>query len=121
MTPHADHVLDAVDDYLHDLLDDETADRVARHCAACPTCGAALEDARRRQAALQAVPPTEASEELVRDTVAGVERHERRWRRRRGFVLGGLAAAFAAAAAVLVVFQLHFATLSPTPMDLKVL
>jgi hypothetical protein len=121
MTPHANHVLDAVDDYLHDLLDDEAADRVARHCAACPTCGAALEDARRRQAALQAVPPTEASEELVHQTVAGVERHERRRRRRRAFVLGGLAAAFAAAAAVLVAVHLHFANLSPTPMDLKVL
>jgi hypothetical protein len=121
MTPHADHVLDAVDDYLHDLLDDEAADRVARHCAACPSCGAALEDARRRLAALQAVPPTEASEELVRNAVAGVERHERRRRRRRVFVLGGLAAAFSAAAAVLVAVHLHFANLSPTPMDLKVL
>jgi hypothetical protein len=121
MTPHANHVVDSVDDYLHDLLDDDTADRVAHHCAACPTCGAALEEARKRLTALQAVPPTEASEELVRDTVAGVERHERRRRRGRGYVLGGLAAAFATAAAVLVSFHLHFANLSPSPIDLKVL
>ncbi|HEX5273148.1 MAG TPA: alpha-2-macroglobulin family protein [Gemmataceae bacterium] len=115
------HVADLVDDYLHDLLDDDAADRVARHCAACPTCAAALEDARRRLIALRNVPPTEASEDLVRETVAGVGRHERRRRRRRIYVFGGVATVFAAAAAVLVTFQLHFANLSPTPTDLKVL
>jgi A-macroglobulin TED domain/Alpha-2-macroglobulin family/MG2 domain/Macroglobulin domain MG3/Bacterial Alpha-2-macroglobulin MG10 domain len=121
MLPHTAHVLDSVDDYLHDLLDDVDADRVARHCAACATCGAALEEARKRLTALQTVPPTEASEELVRDTVTGVEKHERRRRRQRIYVLGGLLGAFAAAALVLVGFHLHYANLSPTPFDLKVI
>ncbi len=121
MTPRADHVLDSVDDYLHDLLDAAAADHVARHCAACPTCAAALEEARKRLSALESVPPTEASEGLVRETVAGVSRYERRRRLRRGYVLGGLALAFSAAAAVLVALQLHVGNLSPTPTDLKVL
>ena len=76
---------------------------------------------RKRLTALQTVPPTEASEELVRDTVAGVDVYEQRRRRRRRYVFGGLLTAFAAAAAVLVGFHLHFANLAPTPFDLKVL
>src|SRR5206468_4621272 len=60
MIPHTGHVARHVDDYLHDLLDADTASHVTRHCAECPTCAAALEDAQRRLAALQTVPPSEA-------------------------------------------------------------
>jgi hypothetical protein len=121
MTPRTDHVLDHVDDYLHDLLDEQGAAHVVRHCAQCATCASAMEEARRRQTALQSVPPSEASGRLVRATIAGIDRYEgrRRWRRRT--VLGGLVAVLTTAAAIIITFQIHYANLSVSPIDLKVL
>jgi uncharacterized repeat protein (TIGR01451 family) len=121
MPSRSAHVIAHVDDYLHDLLDADAADHVARHCAACPACAAALDEARRRLAALEALPPSEASESLVRETVAAVDAHEcrRRWRRRS--VLGSVLGVAAAAAAVIAVFHIHYANLRATPTDLKVL
>jgi anti-sigma factor RsiW len=120
MTPRTDHVLDHVDDYLHDLLDEDAAAHVARHCTECAACAAALEEARKRLAALQSLPPSEAPGRLVRATVAGIGSYEARRRRRRRFVLGGLATAAAAVAAVLVGLQVHYVNLSASPTDLKV-
>jgi hypothetical protein len=121
MTPRTEHVIDHVDDYLHDLLDEQNAAHVVRHCTQCATCAAALEEARKRLSALQSVPPSEASGRLVRATIAGIDHYEsrRRWRRRT--VLGGLAAALTTAAAVIITFQIHYANLSASPIDLKVL
>ena len=49
-----DHVLEYVDAWLHDaLLSPGDRERVAAHCEACPICRAALEEARRRQEAMQ--------------------------------------------------------------------
>jgi hypothetical protein len=121
MIPRKDHVHDYLDDYLHDLLSADDADYVERHCDTCPRCRAALREARKRLAALEAVPPAEASEDLVENTVERVERHEesrRRWRRR--IVAGVLATA---AAAALVIGGLHYrvANATVTPYDLRVL
>jgi hypothetical protein len=123
MIPRTDHVADRADDYLHDLLDAADADYVERHCAGCPACDEALAEARKRLAALHTVPPSEASEQLVNRTVAGIATHDqvRHQRRRRRLVLGGLLGTFAAAAAILLAFSLHYDNLAPSPTDLKVL
>jgi hypothetical protein len=121
MTPRTDHVADYVDDYLHDLLDEDAAAHVARHCAECPACAAALEEARKRLTALQSLPPTEAPERLVQATVAAVQEHADRPRIRRRYVLGGALVAAAVAAAIIAEFQFHYANLSVSPTDLKVL
>jgi hypothetical protein len=118
MIPRTDHVADHVDDYLYDLLDADDSAYVAQHCADCPACAAALEEARRGLAALQALPPSEASEQLVRSTLAGVANHLRRKRR---YVLLGCLAVAATAAAIIAAFHLHYSYLKPTPFDLKVL
>src|SRR4051812_13233180 len=98
MSQADDHVLDRVDDYLHELLTPAQAAHVERHCAGCPDCRAALERARRRRAALQAVPPCEASGQLIRatlDRIHACERNRRARRRRLAWCVGGgLAASF---------------------------
>jgi hypothetical protein len=121
MTPRTDHVTGLVDDYLHDLLDETDAARVARHCGECAACAVALEEARKRLTALQSLPPSEAPERLVRATVAAVENRVWRWRRVRRYVLGGALAAAAIAAAVIGEFHFHYANLSASPTDIKVL
>src|SRR5581483_10345715 len=67
------HVDPLVDDYVHDLLPDDDAARVESHCAACPGCARALEQARRRLGLLRALPPVEPSAGLVRATLDRIE------------------------------------------------
>ena len=70
-----DHVLEYVDAYLHDaLLSRRDAEQVAAHCEACPICRVALEEARRRQEAMQSLPPIEAPEALIRAALERVDR-----------------------------------------------
>jgi hypothetical protein len=121
MTPHTDHVADRVDDYLHDLLDEDAAAHVAHHCAECPACAAALAAARKRMCALQALPPTEAPERLVRATVAALRERADRPRIGRRYVLGGALAAAVAVAAVLIGFHVHYLHLTAGNTDMKVL
>jgi len=115
------HVTDLVDDYLHALLDAFIRGEVERHCEACPACTAALEDARRRFAALRAAPPVEASEALVQNTLRKVDAHrtDRKVRWRRFVMIAG--GALAAAVLLLAGVQIYNANLSATPYDLIVL
>ncbi len=116
-----DHVADRVDDYMHGLLDAFHRAEVERHCEACPACKTALEDARRRLAALQAAPPLEASETLVQNTLrkVGAHRTDRKARWRRFVMIAG--GALAAAVLLLAGLQIYNANLSATPYDLIVL
>jgi uncharacterized protein YfaS (alpha-2-macroglobulin family) len=116
-----EHVADLVDDYLHALLSPGRAGEVEQHCAACPACQAALEEARRRRALLQAVPPSEASGRLIERTLRRISEHDqtRRRRRARGFVMA--VAALAASALVLVGVQMYYRHLTASPYDLVVL
>ncbi len=117
MLSQDDHVLDRVDAYLHDVLPSADAQRVEKHCAACPICQVALDEARKRLSALDTLPVVEASDELIRAT----EQRVRRYRRRKftvGRVVFGVAASIAM---VLVGFHVYYATLSPSPYDLRVL
>src|SRR5262249_17481612 len=110
-----------VDDFLQDLLDAESTTYIIRHCSECPECAASLDDARRRAVALQSLPPSEAPAALVQATIDTVAELDRRRRRLRRQVLGGLFAAVATAALVIGGFHIHYATLAPNPIDLKVL
>ena len=120
MTRENKHVIELVDDYLHEVLDRGQAEYVGEHCEVCPICKVALDEARRRFEAMQAVPTSEASEELIRATLAKVNDWEQTGgRRRRWIIRGGL---LATAASVLLVASLHiyYATLSPSSCELRV-
>src|SRR6516164_8143086 len=109
------HVADLVDDFVHDLLPAERAAEVERHCADCEPCRAALAQARRHLAALQALPPLEPAAQLVENTVRAVESHvaARRVRVRR--VFKRLAASVAAAAVVLGAFNVYYLFIAANP------
>ncbi len=116
------HVADQVDDYVHELLSPEDAARVESHCAQCPDCARALEQARRRLGLLRAVPPVEPSAGLVRATLDRIENEppRRRLLGKRFWV--GVGGVLAACIAVLTTAHLYFAYfLTPGSIDLAVL
>jgi hypothetical protein len=121
MSASNDHVFDQMDDYLHHLLTHSGASHVKSHCADCPTCKAALEEARKRLAALQSLPISEASEEMIQGTMNRIATEEQRRDRQRGYLVAGIAGPIAAAAAIILGFHLYYANLAPSPFDLKVL
>jgi hypothetical protein len=116
-----DHVGDYVDDYLHEMLSAGDARNLEEHCIVCPQCQSALAEARKRMAGLQALPPREASERLIRKVVGNIDDYERRRRRVRRIF--GWSTLVATAASVLILASLHFyyANLTPSPYDLAVL
>lgn len=116
-----EHVLDYVDDYLYDLLSPRDAELLEAHCERCRICKVALEEARKRQAALEALPAVEPGETLVRQTLDRIDTFDARRRRLlRRFVRG---LALATAASVLLVGSLtaYYLTRQPTPYDLRLL
>jgi uncharacterized protein YfaS (alpha-2-macroglobulin family) len=115
------HVRELLDDYLHDLLDRHQAAQVERHCAGCGECAAALEQARQLQAMLQAVPPSEASPQLLAQALGGIPEYERRRKRRFRTFISSSAAALAAGVLLLLGLQIHYQNLKASPYDLIVL
>jgi hypothetical protein len=113
------HVLSKLDDHVHEVLPRVLSAEVERHCAECATCHAALIEARARKTALEAaLPPVEASPELVERAQQHVERHlasDRRWRRRVVWSGLGLAASLLAA---LIGLHVYTANLAPNRYDL---
>ena len=111
------HVLQYVDALVHDALSPSDAKIAADHCHHCPICQTAREQAYKRMALLQTIPPVEASEALVRATEEKIVQYRARWitPARVGWSL--------AAAAVLCMAALHIrhATLAPTPYELTIL
>lgn len=119
---HGEHddILARIEDYVHGVLTPEAAARVERHCETCADCRAEMEAAERRLRDYLSLPPVEASEALIQDTLERVGRDDRlrRWRRRYGFT-----SLLAAAASVLLLIgvQVHFSRLSAGDFDLRVL
>ncbi|HZT79280.1 MAG TPA: alpha-2-macroglobulin family protein, partial [Gemmataceae bacterium] len=118
---HDGHVHDYVDDYLHDLLSPEDADRVGHHCEGCASCRAALEQARRRQSVMESVPAVEAPQPLVHATLDRIDAHELGRRRFRRRFLLAVPLAAAAAAVLIAACHVYFYNLTVTPTDLQVL
>ncbi len=121
MLPTNDDLHRLIDDYLHGLLDEEAVAEVERRCRAEPECQATLEEARRRLTALQAEPPTEASEELIQATVERIDevvQARRSWKRR---ILTGAIGTLAAGVLVLAGLHIYYGTLSASSTDMIVL
>lgn len=121
MSPQDFHVLDYVDDYLHESVTPEYAAYLERHVEDCTICKAALDEARKRQAAVEAVATVEASESLIQATLRRVDQYEgQRSRRRRVISWTGLSG-LAASILVLAGLHLYYWQMSPTPYDVMVL
>jgi hypothetical protein len=116
-----DNLLDYVDDYVHGLLSAEDAEIVRRFCETSRLGQVALDEAQHRYEAMQAVPPAEASEQLIQAAVrrieAGDNRRRRRWQIYRHSVL------WATAAAVLIIGSLnaYYYQLQPPAFDVRLL
>jgi hypothetical protein len=121
MIPPNEHVLEYVDDYLHEALEPAEAATLEGHCEACRICKTALEEARKRFAALQAVPTCEPSGGLIQATLARIEAYEQKRRRNRRLLLGAILPAAAAVVALLAGAHLYYLNAKPTSYDLKVL
>src|SRR5438445_6493081 len=115
------HVVDCVDDYLHEALDPAEARYVEQHCESCRICKVALEEARKRFAALEAVPACEASEQLVQATLKNIDVRDQKRKRLRKRLFWSIVPATAAAALIIGAFHLYYLNLKPTPYDLQVL
>mgnify|MGYP002623233415 FL=1 len=113
-----EHYADA---YVHKLLSQEEAAAVEERAKADKAWSHALEDAQRRHDLLKSLPPTEATEKLVQQTMAHVtgkvERRDRTWKIYSRSVMG-LATA---AALVIAAFHTYFYTMKPSPYDVRIL
>src|SRR3954452_16211921 len=115
------HVVDLLDDFVHDLLGPQEADNVRSHCAGCASCAHALRQARRRLALMNNVTLAEPSADLVQETMAGVEARQKRASLvKRRFVRYSLAA-LAASVLLLAGTHVYYANLAPTNYDVVVL
>ncbi len=114
------HVIEYLDDYLHDLLTSSEARYVEEHCESCRICAVAREEARKRMEAIQALAPCEVSEELIRSTMDRVGSYAQGKQRLRKYVLRAGGLAFAASVALVAILHVYYLTLSVSPYDLKV-
>jgi uncharacterized protein YfaS (alpha-2-macroglobulin family) len=121
MLDHNDHVVAFVDDFLHEALESADAAYVERHCDSCRICKLALDDARKRFAALETLPAIEPSERLIQATLGRIDAHERRTRKVRRWFLGVSLPAIAASALIIGFLHLYYINLTPTPYDLRIL
>ncbi len=108
MNPLHEHVLDRLDAYLDGTLSPADAAEVRRHCRACETCRAAFES-------LSGVPgkPGPGMDRRSSSPAHPGGRGRRFW---RSFWM-----TWAAAVVVLGGVSLYYATITPTPYDLRVL
>ena len=121
MIDRNEHVLDFVDDYLHGILSPEDTAAVESHCESCPICQVAMEEAEKRAVAIQSVPATEASDDLIKQTLDSISTKETRRNRNWNRLWKTVAAVTAASVLVLVGMQTRYASLKPTPYDLRIL
>jgi uncharacterized protein YfaS (alpha-2-macroglobulin family) len=116
-----DHVVEFIDDYLHGLLSPDDERIVQHHCAQCRICQTALEEGQRRFDAMGSLPPAEASEKLIQQTINKLEvttqKQSERWRKAINIV------SLATAASILLIgsFHAYFFLLQPDSLDLRML
>jgi uncharacterized protein YfaS (alpha-2-macroglobulin family) len=119
MISHGDHVVQYVDDYLHELLTDEDAAYVQSHVERCAICQVAMDEAQRRTALLRGLPAAEPSAELIRKTLSRVTVASRRLSIRQ-IAWRSFGVAMAAVILIVAALNLHYWFLSPSPFDLRV-
>ncbi|HTU25593.1 MAG TPA: MG2 domain-containing protein, partial [Pirellulales bacterium] len=112
-----EHVLEYVDAHVHGALSRDEDKAVAIHCRRCPICKVALEEAEKRLALLESVPPAAVSPELL------ARAEEQLAARRRPRFRRSQLVAFAALAAALLIAccHLYIAKSGVSPYDLRVL
>ena len=120
LTPE-DNLLDYVDDYVHGLLSPDEARLVARFCENSKLGQAALEDARQRYEALQQLPPAEASESLIRNTLGAIDTKVTRRERRQKRYLQAVLLVTAASALFISLLNIYYYRLQASPYDLRLL
>ncbi len=112
---------DLADAYVHQLLSPEQVTAFEARCEEDETLRQALADAQQRQALLQSVPATEASERLIAQTLGNIEgkiqRRAKGWRR-----FTQVATGMAVAATLLIsVAHIYYLNLRPSPYDVRIL
>jgi hypothetical protein len=117
---YEDHLLDHVDDLLAGSLDPSEAERVRQFCEDDPRGQAALAAAQKRRLALLAWSDPPPPENLVRHTMARINRYEQTTGRLRAWAPRAFFSLVAAAAAVLVAVNVYYHRLEPSPFDLQV-
>jgi uncharacterized protein YfaS (alpha-2-macroglobulin family) len=118
MSSSSAHVVDLLDDYMHDLLSPQERDRVDGHCAHCDGCARALKQARHRFAVLRAVPPIEPSANLVQNTLDRIASDRQRRRVRQKRYVWSVVSVLAASLLLLLGATLYYANLKSTSTDL---
>ena len=122
MADSHEHVLDLLDDYLHGAIASPAVDlRIDRHCRTCRICAVALQQARIRRDALASLAPVESSDALVARTLDHVETVGARRDRINKAVTWALLATAASVALAIGGMHVYYATLRPSPFDLRVL
>jgi len=116
-----EHVLEFVDDYLHEVLSPADTEIVEHHCETCRVCKVALEEAEKRLQALKTVPATEAPERLIQQAVENIEMHETKHNRFRKYYTRTVLLATAASVLIIGLVNLYYYQLSATPYDLRLL
>jgi hypothetical protein len=110
-----------VDDYLHEVLAAADAACVEQHCQGCRICTVALDEARKRFAAMETLPASEASGQLIQATLQKIANADRTGSRRRKLLVRGLLVATAASVAFIGALHLYYLNLSASPFDLRLL
>ena len=116
-----DHMLEYVDDYLHQALSAQDAAALLRHCQTCRICQVAMEEAEARARALNVFSPVEAPEELIRSTLNEISDYDAGAKRLRRITVSSFLGVSAVAALVLLAFNVYFSNLQPSPYNLVVL
>ncbi|MFL5341946.1 MAG: MG2 domain-containing protein [Gemmataceae bacterium] len=120
MTLPADFAARA-DAYHYGLLSPDEAVAFERELPDNAELRAALDLARRRAALLEAaLPPAEASEQLVRVTLQRLERVDRFRHRQRRLFWTAFLSPVAAAAIMIGLFQMHYQNLAASPANLEI-
>ena len=91
-----------------------------RFCETSRLGQAALEEAQQRLEALQALPASEPSEELIAATVQRIDRYATRRAKLRKYFGRTVLYAAAAASLLIGIFHVYYYSLKPTPYDLHV-
>ena len=120
MTDPRDDVFGMVDGYLHGLLNVEQKNYVDKQVETNEVWQAAMAQTKARLTLVQQVPVTEASEQLIQDTLEKIDKKEQSASRNRRRLIFSIPSALAAVIAILASLNIYYATMTASPFDLQV-